>query len=41
MLSAEERQQLDAYHAQVRDVIGPLVETEVRDWLNDVTRPIS
>ena len=40
LLSAEERAQLDAYHARVRDVIGPLVEDEVRTWLNDVTRPI-
>ena len=40
MLSADERDQLDSYHARVREVIGPLVETGVRDWLNDVTRPI-
>lgn len=40
MLSADERDQLDAYHVRVRDVIGPLVEADVRDWLNDVTRSI-
>lgn len=40
LLSADERAQLDAYHAKVRDVIGPLVEPEVRSWLLDVTAPI-
>jgi Xaa-Pro aminopeptidase len=40
MLSPEERVQLDAYHARVRDVIGPLVEADVRTWLTEVTRPI-
>lgn len=40
MLSREERDQLDGYHAQVRDVIGPLVDAEVRAWLTEVTRPI-
>jgi Xaa-Pro aminopeptidase len=40
MLSPEERAQLDAYHARVRDVIGPLVEADVRTWLTEVTRPI-
>ncbi|MFN9711405.1 MAG: M24 family metallopeptidase, partial [Alphaproteobacteria bacterium] len=40
MLSPEERGQLDAYHARVREVIGPLVEADVRTWLTEVTRPI-
>ncbi len=40
LLSAEERAQLNTYHARVREVIAPLVEDEVRNWLNDVTRPI-
>ncbi|WP_397422225.1 aminopeptidase P family protein [Phenylobacterium sp.] len=40
MLSDEERTQLDSYHAQVRDVIGPLVEADVQTWLTEVTRPI-
>ncbi|WP_421935956.1 aminopeptidase P family protein [Phenylobacterium sp.] len=40
LLSADERAQLDAYHAKVRDVIGPLVEPEVRSWLLDVTAAI-
>ncbi len=40
MLTADERAQLDAYHARVREVVGPQVEAEVRTWLDDVTRPI-
>jgi Xaa-Pro aminopeptidase len=40
LLTADERAQLDAYHARVRDVIGPLVEPQVRSWLTDVTAPI-
>ncbi|HEX7948207.1 MAG TPA: aminopeptidase P family protein [Phenylobacterium sp.] len=40
LLSADERAQLDAYHARVREVIGPLVEPDVRSWLADVTAPI-
>jgi len=40
MLTADERAQLDAYHARVREVVGPQVESEVRTWLDDVTRPI-
>jgi len=33
LLTAEEIAQLDAYHARVLAVIGPLVEDEVRAWL--------
>ena len=40
LLTAEERTQLDAYHARVAEVIGPLVNPDVRAWLQDVTRPI-
>ena len=40
LLTPDERAQLDAYHARVRDVVGPLVEPEVRSWLVDVTAPI-
>lgn len=40
LLTAEERNWLDTYHAQVRDVVSPLVPDEVRDWLAEVTRPI-
>jgi Xaa-Pro aminopeptidase len=40
LLTADERAQLDAYHARVREVVGPLVEPEVRSWLTDVTASI-
>jgi Xaa-Pro aminopeptidase len=40
LLTPEERAQLDAYHARVRDVIGPQLEPEVRAWLADVTAPL-
>lgn len=40
LLSSDERAQLDAYHARVRDVIGPLVDPDVRSWLTDATAPI-
>jgi len=40
LLSPDERAQLDAYHARVRDVVGPLVEPEVKSWLIDATAPI-
>jgi Xaa-Pro aminopeptidase len=40
LLSPDERAELDAYHARVRELIGPLVEPEVRSWLIDVTAPI-
>jgi len=40
LLSPDERSQLDTYHARVREVVGPLVEPEVRSWLIDVTAPI-
>jgi Xaa-Pro aminopeptidase len=40
MLTPEERAQLDAYHARVREVVAPLVDGEVRSWLIDVTAPI-
>jgi Xaa-Pro aminopeptidase len=40
MLSDEERQQLDAYHARVRDVVGPQLDGEVRAWLDAVTAPL-
>jgi Xaa-Pro aminopeptidase len=40
LLTTAERAQLDAYHARVREEIGPLVAPEVRSWLIDVTAPI-
>ncbi|SFK72502.1 aminopeptidase P family protein [Caulobacter sp. UNC279MFTsu5.1] len=40
LLSAEEIAQFDAYHARVAREIGPLVEPEVRAWLEDVCAPL-
>ncbi|MDP5169583.1 MAG: M24 family metallopeptidase, partial [Bacteroidia bacterium] len=37
MLSEEERQWLNRYHARVREAIGPLVEGEVREWITQAT----
>jgi Xaa-Pro aminopeptidase len=40
MLTPEEQAQLDAYHARVLAVIGPLAPPEVRAWLEDVCTPL-
>lgn len=40
LLTADERAQLDAYHARVRAVIGPQLEGEARAWLEEATAPI-
>jgi Xaa-Pro aminopeptidase len=40
LLSAEERAQLDAYHARVLAAIGPQVEPEVRAWLEKACAPL-
>jgi Xaa-Pro aminopeptidase len=40
LLSAEEIAQFDAYHARVVREIGPLVEPEVRAWLQEVCAPL-
>ncbi len=40
LLTAEERDQLDVYHARVAEVIGPLVEPDVRAWLALATAPV-
>ena len=37
MLSPAERAWLDAYHARVRDSVGPLVDKETRAWLAQAT----
>lgn len=41
MLSAHERIWLDAYHAQVRERLSPLVQGEARAWLELHTRPLT
>src|ERR1700722_10168073 len=40
LLTAEERAQMDAYHAQVLAVVGPLVEPDVRAWLAEACAPL-
>jgi Xaa-Pro aminopeptidase len=40
MLTAEEHAQMDAYHARVLAVVGPLVEPEVRAWLAGACAPL-
>ena len=41
LLDAEEVAWLDAYHATVRERVGPRVEGEVRAWLDAATRPLT
>ena len=41
LMSRDEIAWLDAYHAQVRRLIGPLVAPETRDWLEAATRPLA
>ena len=40
LLSKVEIDQLDAYHARVLAEIGPMVEPEVRAWLEEACAPI-
>ncbi|EHN8759163.1 aminopeptidase P family protein [Enterobacter asburiae] len=40
LLSEQEKQWLDAYHRQVREVLSPLVNSEAREWLVEATAPI-
>ena len=40
LLSPEETAWLDAYHARVRALLGPLVDNETRAWLVQATRPV-
>jgi Xaa-Pro aminopeptidase len=40
ILTREERDQLNAYHARVLSVIGPLVEPDVRGWLERACAPL-
>ena len=40
LLTAEEIAWLDAYHAEVRAKIVPLVDAETKGWLEEATRPI-
>ena len=40
LLGGAERDWVDAYHARVRDEIGPSLEDEPRDWLNRACAPL-
>ncbi len=40
MLNADERTWLDAYHARVRDVIGPQLKGDAKSWLEEATAKI-
>ncbi len=40
LLTEEEREWLNAYHARVREMLTPLVDTETRTWLQTATRAI-
>ncbi|PTQ10826.1 X-Pro aminopeptidase [Sphingomonas oleivorans] len=40
LLDSGERAWVDAYHAKVADLIGPLVPLDVRDWLEGACRPL-
>jgi Xaa-Pro aminopeptidase len=40
MLTAEERVQMDAYHARVLAVVGPQVDADVRAWLEEACAPL-
>lgn len=41
LLTTEERDWLDGYHARVREVVSPLVPDEVAGWLAEATQPIA
>jgi Xaa-Pro aminopeptidase len=40
LLSTEERDWLNAYHAQVLEVVGPQLEGEVKAWLEEQCKPL-
>ena len=40
MMTADEIDWLDAYHAEVREVLSPLVDAGTRGWLTDATAPL-
>ena len=40
MLDHSEKQWLDNYHTQTYKQLSPLLQPEVRDWLQDATQPI-
>lgn len=40
MLSVEEIDQIDAYHARVREIVGPLLSGDAAGWLRQTTAPL-
>lgn len=40
LMTADETGWVDSYHAEVRNKVAPLVDPEVRAWLEDTTRPL-
>lgn len=40
LLNEQEKQWLDEYHQQIRDVLSPLVDSDARPWLFEATAPI-
>ena len=40
LMSADEIAWLDAYHAEVRDALSPLVAEDTRAWLAAATAPL-
>ncbi|HEY4113696.1 MAG TPA: M24 family metallopeptidase C-terminal domain-containing protein, partial [Rhizomicrobium sp.] len=40
LLTSDEREWLNAYHARVREALSPLVDEETRAWLDAATRAI-
>ncbi len=41
LMTADEIAWLDAYHAQVRDTLSPLVDPETQAWLRSATQPLA
>jgi Xaa-Pro aminopeptidase len=41
LLDDQEVAWVDAYHARVRETLGPLVDAETRAWLAEATRPLN
>jgi Xaa-Pro aminopeptidase len=40
LLTAQERSQIDAYHARVREALSALVAADVQSWLGEATAPL-
>jgi Xaa-Pro aminopeptidase len=40
LLTREELDQLNAYHARVLEVVGPQLEGAAKEWLIEVCRPL-